>query len=101
MASSRINTSGLVLSASVMASKPSSPAPGSTWSGMNPWCYDWQGDWQQQTVSVPAHDGTAALDGTEFAPAHLSGRVPAVAILHGLGGKQFSVWWIARYLAGH
>jgi hypothetical protein len=91
----------LLIGPNAGATNASCPAPDSTWSGTDPWCYSWQGDWQQTTVNVPSHSGGTALAGTIFAPATLSGRIPAVAILHGLGGKEYSVWYLARYLAGH
>src|SRR5439155_17689468 len=27
--------------------------------------------------------------------------LPAIAVLHGLSGKQTNMWWLTRYLAGH
>lgn len=92
----------LLLAPSAGATNASCPAAGTFWSGTNPWCYGWEGDWVQTTVSVPSHSGGVALTGTEFAPAAMpASRLPAVAILHGLGGKEYSQWWAARYLAGH
>jgi hypothetical protein len=84
------------------AQQPAScPPPGKTWNGNNPWCYDWQGTWDEQSVQVASADGPLA--GTVFAPTAIAAgvRVPAIAILHGLGGKQYSMWWLGRYLAGH
>src|SRR3954470_14826001 len=83
------------------ASPSTCPPPGSVWSGTNPWCYDWQGQWVQQTVAVPSADGPLA--GTVFAPAKIAAgaRLPAVAVLHGLSGKQYNMWWLTRFLAGH
>jgi hypothetical protein len=85
----------------------SCPADGSTWSGSNPWCYSWQTDhdWMQANglaVPSPADGAAVTLAGTEFRPAAVTGgeRFPAVAILHGLGGKKESMWWLGRYLAG-
>jgi predicted dienelactone hydrolase len=81
----------------------SCPAPDSQWSGSNPWCYDWQTDrdWKQVDVTVPSADDGADLTGRMFRPAVTNGRaLPAVVILHGLGGKQSSMWWLGRYLAG-
>jgi hypothetical protein len=82
----------------------SCPAAGSTWDGSNPWCYPWQtsNDWLQRTVSVPSPADGKDLAGTLFRPvrAKADAELPAVAILHGLGGKEQSVWWLARYLAG-
>jgi len=81
----------------------SCPAPDSQWSGSNPWCYAWQTDrdWLQVDVSVPSPDDGADLAGRMFRPADSSGRrLPTVVILHGLGGKQSSMWWLGRYLAG-
>lgn len=81
----------------------SCPAPDSRWDGSNPWCYDWQTDrdWMQVDVTVPSPDDGADLVGRMFRPAATNGRrLPAVAVLHGLGGKQASMWWLARYLAG-
>lgn len=83
----------------------SCPAAGSTWNGQNPWCYPWQtdADWLQRTVSVASPADGKDLSGTEFRPVDATpdNSLPAVAILHGLGGKEYSVWWLARYLAGH
>jgi len=83
----------------------SCPAASSQWNGQNPWCYPWQtdSDWLQRTVAVPSPADGTNLSGTEFRPAGAppGATLPAVAILHGLGGKEYSVWWLARYLAGH
>ena len=79
------------------------PPPDSQWSGNDPWCYDWQTDrdWMQVDVTVPSPDDGADLAGRLFRPADAGGRrLPAVVILHGLGGKQSSMWWLGRYLAG-
>lgn len=82
----------------------SCPAAGSTWSGNNPWCYPWQTDhdWLQRTVSVPSPADGKDLAGTEFRPVQVASghRLPAVAILHGLGSNEHTMWWLARYLAG-
>ena len=83
------------------------PDDGTPWDGSNPWCYNWQRDhpWMQTsglTVPSPADGAGTTLAGTEFRPAMVANgtRLPAVAILHGLGSKQQTMWWLARYLAG-
>jgi hypothetical protein len=82
----------------------SCPAAGSPWNGSNPWCYPWQTDhdWLLRAVNVPSPADGKDLTGTEFRPTNGAPEreLPAIAILHGLGGKEQSVWWLARYLAG-
>ena len=61
----------------------------------NPACFTWQGPaWTQAAVTVASYQGEV------FQPL-TSGQHPAVAVLHGLAGRMQSVWWLARYLAGH
>jgi hypothetical protein len=75
----------------------------SIWNANNPWCFDWQGDWEHRAVQVPLPSGAGTIAGTEFVPVSLASgaRLPAVAVLHGLGGKEQNMWWLGRYLAGH
>ena len=70
----------------------------------DPQCFDWQGDWVAQAVSVPSRNAGMTYQGTVFAPANpmaFGGVLPAVVLVHGLNGTQYDVWWAARYLAGH
>ena len=97
-----IGMAALAMGGPARAALPATcPPPGSSWNGNNPWCYDWQGQWQQQALTVPSADGP--LSGTIFAPTRLAAgvRLPAIAVLHGLSGKQTNMWWLTRYLAGH
>ena len=90
---------GLALAPGARAAAPTCPATGSY---ANPVCFSWQGTWTERAVSVPRLPGAllASYQGEVFEPT-TSGTRPAVAIMHGLGGRMQDVWWLARYLAGH
>jgi dienelactone hydrolase len=81
------------------AGAPTCPA---TSSYANPVCFSWQGTWTERSVSVPRLPGAllASYQGEVFTPTGTGAR-PAVALLHGLGGRMQDVWWLARDLAGH
>jgi dienelactone hydrolase len=70
----------------------------------DPQCFDWQGNWTAHAVSIPSRNAGVTYQGTVFAPANpaaFGNVLPAIVLLHGLGGQQYDVWWAARYLAGH
>jgi dienelactone hydrolase len=70
----------------------------------DPQCFDWQGNWVAQAVSIPSRNAGITYQGTVFAPANpaaFGSVLPAVVLIHGLNGAQYDVWWAARYLAGH
>ena len=70
----------------------------------DPQCFDWQGSWVAQAVTIPSRNAGVTYQGTVFAPAYpqaFGGVLPGIVLLHGLNGTQYDVWWAARYLAGH
>ena len=90
---------GVALAPSAGAGAPTCPTTGSY---ANPACFSWQGTWAERAVSVPRLPGAviASYQGEVFEPT-VPGARPAVAVMHGLGGRMQDVWWLARYLAGH